>query len=284
MDTFSLVNSQVSSGWQAHLKLKLEMQLGRTVVARREHFGPLQIQRAFYPEADGTCHVYILHPPGGIVGGDELDIEIDVDADAKCLITTPGASKIYRNTGENALINQRLTVRKGGTLEWLPQETIVFESSHSINNTDVFLQTGAEFCGWDIVCLGRPAANESFGKGRYRQNFRIWRDQKPLCIESNLFEGGAETLYAPWGLSGFTVVGTFLFVTDDRQALLKVREQVPNHYEGCRFSVSQTQDVLIARYLGNSSEQAKKLFTEVWNVLRSEIYKRPVVRPRIWDT
>jgi len=271
-------------GWQAQLRLTLAQRLGRTVIARRSHSGPLQVQRAFYPETDGGCHVYVLHPPGGIVGGDALSIEVDVEADAKCLVTTPGASKIYRSGGRIASIRQQLTVASGGRLEWMPQETIAFEGSHSTTLTEVQLQPGADFSGWDIVCLGRRAANESFGAGIYRQGFRIWREQTPLCIESNLIEGNAEPLQAAWGLAGYTVSGTFMLVTDEAQALPQVSGLAATQHEDCRFSITHMRGVLVARYLGHSSEQAKHLFSDVWSALRPVLYQREAVRPRIWNT
>lgn len=280
----SIAPSQMATGWQAQLTLTLAQQLGRTVIARRSHSGPLQVQRAFYPASDDACHVYVLHPPGGIVGGDALTIEVDVEANAKCLITTPGASKIYRSGGRTASIQQRLTVTTGGRLEWMPQETIAFEGSHSTTRTDVHLQPGADFCGWDIVCLGRRAANESFGAGVYRQGFRIWREQTPLCVESNLIEGSTMPLHAAWGLAGFTVSGTFMLVTNDAEALTRVSELATERHEDCRFSITQMRGVLVARYLGHSSEQAKQLFTDVWSVLRPMLYQRQAVQPRIWNT
>jgi len=278
------VNS-ASNGWLAQLKLTLQQQQGRTVLARRSHFGPLAVQRPFYPESDGTCHIYILHPPGGVVGGDELCIETHIDQEAKCLVTTPGATKLYRSNGDTALITNILTVAERGSLEWMPQEAIAFDGSRSVTTTDVHLQHGAEFCGWDIVCLGRPAAGEAFLNGSYRQSFRIWRDHRPLAIESNALEGGSRPLSANWGLSGYSVSGTFLFVTRDAsQALQSLRERTENRYSDCRFSITQMREVIVARYLGNSAEQAKGLFAEVWSLLRKEVYRRFAVRPRIWDT
>ncbi|MGW8246489.1 MAG: urease accessory protein UreD [Acidiferrobacterales bacterium] len=285
MDTSSMAPAnEASTGWQAQLKLFLQKQQGRTVLARRSHFGPLAVQRPFYPETDGTCHVYILHPPGGIVGGDELRIETHIDQDARCLVTTPGATKLYRSGGDVAVITNILTIAGKGSLEWMPQETIVFDGSHSVTTTDVHLQPDSEFCGWDIVCFGRPAAGEVFHNGSYRQSFRIWRDHRPIAIEANALDGGSQLLTANWGLSGYSVSGTFLFVTRDTRALPALRERIENRYPDCRFSITQMREVIVARYLGDSAEQAKALFADVWSLFRKEIYRRFAVRPRIWDT
>ena len=76
--------------WRAELALDYRLQDGRTVLARR-HRGPLQVQKALYPEGQGLCHTLLIHPPGGIAGGDSLSIDVAVQSGAQALITTPGA-------------------------------------------------------------------------------------------------------------------------------------------------------------------------------------------------
>ena len=80
------------SSWQARLELGFRATAGRTVLAHRRHVGPLVVQRPFYPEG-GICHVYLLHPPGGVVGGDTLELQVQADADSHALITTPAATR-----------------------------------------------------------------------------------------------------------------------------------------------------------------------------------------------
>ncbi len=86
------------------------------------------VQRPFYPEG-GTCHVYLLHPPGGVVGGDQLELQVQSEPGSHALITTPAATKFYRaGPHPHSLLQQNLQVRDA-TLEWLPQETIVFDGA-----------------------------------------------------------------------------------------------------------------------------------------------------------
>ena len=113
------------AGWQARLDLGFEQRAGRTVLAHKRQFGPLTVQRPFYPEG-GPCHLYVLHPPGGVVGGDRLAVSVLVAEGAHALITTPGAAKFYRSAGPRADVVQRLSVDAGGALEWFPQENILF--------------------------------------------------------------------------------------------------------------------------------------------------------------
>ena len=141
-------------GWHAELDLAFARSGGRTVLTRRDHRGPLLVQRAFYPEDNGTCHVYIVHPPGGVVGGDRLTITTDVGADAAALVTTPAAGKYYRTEGPDARQEQRLTVGPGAMLEWFPQETIIFDGAQVHTRTRVALADTASFVGWESYGTG----------------------------------------------------------------------------------------------------------------------------------
>ena len=97
MTTSCLDGVGLSEGWKAKLYLKFIEENNKTVLKNLLHQGPLQVQKAFYPDASGACHVYILHPPGGVVGGDSFDVKIEVAPNAKVLVTTPAAGKFYRS-------------------------------------------------------------------------------------------------------------------------------------------------------------------------------------------
>ncbi len=180
----NIAAQQVSpgSGWQARLRLGFRATAQRTVLASREHQGPLTVQRPFYPEGD-ICHVYLLHPPGGVVGGDSLQIEIDADAATHALVTTPGATKFYRSAAERACQTQHLAVGEGASLEWLPQENIFFPGAEVDLVTRVELAGDARLALWEINCLGRPANREVFDSGRIDSRLEIYRDNVPLLLD-----------------------------------------------------------------------------------------------------
>jgi urease accessory protein len=163
-----------AAGWQARIELGFARRADRTVLAHKRQLGPLAVQRPFYPEG-GPCHTYLLHPPGGIVGGDSLEIEALVGVGAHALVTTPGASKLYRSVGASAHQTQCLRVAGGGTLEWLPQETIFFPGAKARMCTRVDLEPNARFIGWELYSLGRPAVGERFASGRADLSFRLSR-------------------------------------------------------------------------------------------------------------
>jgi hypothetical protein len=119
----------------------------------------LRVQRPFYPESREVCHVYLLHPPGGLVSGDELQIDIAVGRDAWALLTTPGAGKVYGSDGQGVRQQQALRIARGGTLEWLPQEMILFDGARADLGTRVELEGDARFLGAKKTscCCSPPA-------------------------------------------------------------------------------------------------------------------------------
>jgi len=272
--------------WLAELKLGFEFDGRRTILSERKHIGPLIIQKPFYPEGE-VCHVYLIHPPGGIVGGDELNLTVSLNDNAHALITTPAATKFYRGNGYEAKQSQKIDVYAGCKIEWLPQETIFFSGCEAKTKTIISLEGDAQFIGWEIVCLGRPASKEIFEQGYCRQMIEIWRDKEPVVIERSFLQGGEELLDASWGMQNFTVMGTMLVTSTDNTVLETVRNNIEEqNLDNKEIKLSSTliNDVLICRVLANQSEDARESFIEIWKALRLQVMQRPAVAPRIWFT
>jgi urease accessory protein len=274
-------NPATQAGWCASLELSFTKK-HKTILSHIKHQGPLRIQRTFYPENNGTCHAYLLHPPGGIVGGDQLNINIRAHSQTDTLITTPGANKFYRSNQLYAHQNQHIIVEKNATFEWFPQETIVFDSAYVKSKTRIDLQENARFIGWDIVCLGRPAAGESFVKGHFNQHIEIWRDQQAVLIDRCHFNGDDEALHALWGMANYPVNGIMIATNFNRQLVDEIRESVSSN--DCQFSVTNINDLIVCRYLGHHASEARSLFTRAWKILRPAITEKAAVIPRIWNT
>jgi urease accessory protein len=269
----------VSSNWCARLDLGLQQRGEVTVLAHRRHQGPLVVQKPFYPEGN-VCHIYLLHPPGGVVGGDQLQINVDVQDKAHSLITTPGSGKLYRSAGPVAQIKQHLRVASDGVLEWLPQDTIIFSGCKVDMLTKVELNLHASFVGWEILCLGRPSSGEIFATGNCRQRFELWRDGEPIVIERNRFMGGDSLLTASWGLQNYPVTATMLATPANQDMLKAVREEITD----TGFSATLLDDVLVCRYLGQQGAYARNIFKQVWSIIRPALVNKPACPPRIWST
>jgi len=279
----SLDSSMLPGAWRARLDLGYRRDGERTVLTTRAHLGPLVVQKSLYPEGGAVCQNVIIHPPGGIVGGDTLAINVDVGPRAHAQLTTPGAARCYRSSGAFAQQHISLRAARGATLEWLPQETIVFDASKIELELAIDLVDDARFLGWDVVCLGRSAAGERFDRGELRQRLALTRDGIPTFAERVVLHGGAPLLTSPVGLQGNPVFGTFLAAAPivTHAMLESCRQVLPMAGEG---AVTRLPGVLIARYRGASAAAARHYFVELWRKLRPALALRTAVPPRIWAT
>jgi urease accessory protein len=278
------IGEEARPGWQARLTLGFERRGERTVLAHCAHHGPLRVQKALYPEGPEVCQAIVLHPPGGIVGGDRLDIALAAAPGAHAQLTTPGAGKWYRSGGRCAW--QSLSVRVAGQaiVEWLPQETIVFDGAEAVLQTRVELAAGAVYCGWEILCLGRTAAGERFGQGRLELATRIERAGRPLWIERTRLRGGSPWLAAAAGLAGRPVSATLLIAgrAVGREWLAVSREVAAA--ADLLTGVTALPEVLLVRCLAPGVEPARAWLGEVWRRMRPLALGRVAVPPRIWST
>jgi len=280
-----LANKNIEAGWIARLNLGYERRAEATVLAQRNHFGPLRVQKALYPEGPEVCHTLLLHPPAGIAGGDELEIVAAVADQAHALLTTPGAGKWYRSAGPWAFQRLNFEVGAGGMLEWLPQESIVFDGALANMQTRVALAEKACFIGWEVLCLGRRASGEHFSSGAMSLSTRIEREGRPIWLERGMLEGGSRLLQSPAGFAGYSVSATLLAAGAglDPALLAACRKQVPAE-QGARYGLTLLPDVLVARYLGHSAEAARAWMVALWFLLRPTMAGREALIPRIWNT
>mgnify|MGYP003111716701 CR=1 FL=1 len=277
--------------WQAALSLRFEADRRGdegiiTRLTRRRHHGPLRVQRPFYPEGrHGCCHVYLLHPPGGLVSGDALHIAADITQGAHVLLTTPAAAKLYKADRNGVAWSQHthLQVARDATLEWLPQETLAFNGSRGKQTTTIALEGNARCLGWEVLALGRPVGDLPFISGHLEQRFRLTRDGKPLWIERQPLDPQHPRFVGRWGQGGCTVQATLWAVglEDDAVAVEALREGLaPSPH----WAVTQREGVLLLRYLGHERNEAWALCQQAWEILRPLMTGLEAQVPRIWLT
>lgn len=275
-----------STGWHATLDLELINRFGKTVMGRCSRKGPLTFQRPFYPENE-VCHLYLLHPPGGIVGSDEIHLDIRLNPDTHNLVTTPGATKFYRSAGDLAIQNQGFSIDDSAVLEWFPQETILFPGAKAKLSTRIDLTGTARFFGWEILCFGRPVNDIKFDTGSIQNRVSVFRDGKPLFIEHLMMNPDDESgkiLENKTGFAHYPVTGTFLATGVDDVTEQSLELESFKHIGQSLAGVTRNRDILVARYLGFDPEEAKQYFTGLWTQLRKILIKKDRCLPRIWDT
>jgi urease accessory protein len=269
--------------WHANLDLAFTRREDRTLLAAKAHRGPLQVQKALYPEGAGICHVTVLHPPGGIAGGDSLTVAARLDTDSRVCLTTCGATKWYRCPRAVAQQELYFSVAAGAALEWLPRENILFDDSKVRMRLEVELALDAQFLGWEILCFGRRASGEGWRSGGLRLHTSIRQAGHPLWSERANILAGSGFDSSPVGLAGCSVSGTLVAAGSDISAelLAACRTIVPSDRDS-RVGITATPKVLLARYLGHSSQEAFSWFTSVWRLLRPALLNQPATEPRLW--
>lgn len=286
------------STWEAFLRLSFAQRKRGVRLVESAHEGPLYVQKAFYPEGEQCAHAYLLHPPGGLVTGDHLSINITSQASAHALITTPGAGRVYKAREQGGIQTQsiQLNVEKDASLEWLPLETILFPNSQARLNTRIDLAENAKVISWDITCFGLPANQVEFTEGSVKQNLQIWSKGRiklnerlvidlPLYSDVNsltILNGNAGLRSKP--VHGLLIAGPFQASGADELIDLLRELQPAIRLEDALVAITLNGEFLTVRYLGHCTEQARFYFTEAWKLIRPVLLNKEAVAPRIWAT
>ena len=273
--------------WNASLAVDYSLQAQKTV-AHFQHSGPLRILQSLYPEGDAICHNVIVHPPGGLVGGDTLDLKFSAAEGAHALITTPGATRFYRSAGAPALQRAQLRVAAGARLEWLPLEAICHSGCLAENRLTMELAPGAELIGWDITALGLPVANQPYERGTFLQHIEVpgrWLERGRIdACDTRLMD-------SPLGLAGHTCLASLFFVAGSpltrtrRDALLELTRSLSetSPLQATAGVTSPQPDVVVLRVLAPLVEPAMNLLRQVWLAWRAELWDLRGSAPRIWS-
>ena len=271
----------LSEGWRAELELAYVGQGGATRSVFRRHRGPLRVLRAF-PHADGCCEHIVVHPPGGIAGGDELRIGVSLSNGADVLLTSNGAAKWYRAFGREA--RQSLTARleDGALLEWMPSETILYNGARAALRTRIDVDETSRLLYGDVVCLGRPAAGEAFTDGEWRQRSEVYRRGRLIWCEHIVRRADDIERADAAVLAGAPVVGLVLWIGP--RVAPEISEAARSVSAEGATSAAQLSDAWIARYVGDSTEDALGWVRGVRAVLHQHTHGRVARVPRIWST
>lgn len=276
--TEAVLNTQ---NWAALLRLELRAAADRTRMVPLERFGPLTVQRAFYPEQK-VCHVYLLHPPGGVVGGDSLDLHLDLQPRTQALFTTPGAAKFYLSSGATAQVHQQFKLAAGAELEFLPQENIYFPGAQVSARTTLALEADSRLVFWEKHCFGRPANREFFATGMLDSQIDLRVSGRLIYTEKQRID--AAELQRSSGLRNHPVSASLLVYGNPlEQTVRRQLQELQPEFGICGIS-QPVAELLIARYLGHSTRDADNYFTRLWEFLRPLVMQREAIHPRIWNT
>jgi urease accessory protein len=274
--------------WHASLKLDYALK-GERTLAHFLHDGPLRVLQSLYPEGDAVCHNILVHPPGGLVGGDTLDIKVRTQTGAHALITTPGATRFYRSEGALALQQTHLTLEADSRLEWLPLEALCYSGCQAENRLTMSIAPEAELIGWDITALGLPQAHQPFEAGQFCQHIEmpgVWLERG--CLDAS----DTRLLTSPAGLDGMKCLASIFFVTGSalhrarkQRALDAARDLISSHtLASTAGATSPNAQVVVVRVLAPLVEPAMELLRTIRAAWRTDMWNKPASNPRIWST
>ena len=283
------------AGWHARLELRFAPRDGATRLVHNRHQGPLRLIRAL-PQRDGRCQAVVVHPPGGLVGGDVLELEVALEPGARVLCTTPGAQKWYRSAAAGARARTRVSVGEGGALEWLPQPAIVFDEARVEQDVGFALAPDARMIGWECLVLGRAAMGERFARGALRQSVALSVGGAVRWAEHTAAAAGDRLFASPLGWGARTVAASVWAVapggaTDDvlRDAWREAIDAACASREGRAARLDggvtrPTPGLLAARLLADDSEVAMRVAQSLWARARPAVLGAASAPPRIWAT
>lgn len=266
----------LDAGWRAELALRFERRGPRTVLAGRRHHGPLTVQRPFYPEG-APCHIYLLHPPGGVVGGDHLALDIRLEPGSHALLTMPGATKFYRSAGPTSRLVQRFRLAEDSLLEWLPQDSIFFPGARAALESRFELAPGARLLAWESLCLGRPVLGETFDHGRLDCLLAVEQGGAPLLHERLRLDGGRLSK-----LAGHPLLATFCAAPAD-ESLLELARTILDPLP-VPAGATLLDSLLVVRLLDDDNQRLQSTLQRLWHALRPAVAGLAPCPPRIWAT
>jgi urease accessory protein len=269
-------------GWHGHLQLTYRYDRSTTQAIRHQGTAPLKVQRSFYPESSAICHNTILHTAGGIVGGDKLGIEIELQPQSRAVITTAAAGKIYGSNGSVASQSIVQNISDNACLEWLPQETIIFDRAIFHQHLRVNLCPTASWLGWEINRFGRTARGEKFRHGEWKSATEVYRAGKPVWIDRQVLYGD-DLVDSPHSLAGYPIVGSLAWIGSEVSKNLVIETRSLFAGEPSKIGVTRLTEGLLCRYRGNSTTEVRQWFTSVWHLLRHTFLHSPPIHLRVWQ-
>jgi urease accessory protein len=282
--------SDSAAGWRARLDLAVRLDAEQRCLVHATHEGPLRVLKTLYPEGPSIAHQVLVHPPGGIVGGDRLDITLHLQPVAHAVITTPGATRFYRSAGAAGVQRVRTTVHEGARLEWLPLESIAHSGCIAENHAVFELASDAEMIGWDLLALGLPASGEAFAAGQFTQHLEL----PGVWLERGVIRSAdARLLQSPLGLANRSALLTLWFAAGQTMASARIdalvetaRECMQGHGAGDVVAgvTALQQRVIVLRALAHRVEPAMALARAVRAAWRGAAWQLEPTAPRVWRT
>lgn len=267
--------------WLGKLELNFALRKGRSVLTKHVHSGPFFVQRSFYSNDDKMSpHVYLLHPPGGLVGGDQLILSVQLEFNSQALITTPGSTKFYRTNGRFASQKHIFKLSNDSILEWLPQSSIFFSKTKAKISTVFELSKGARMISFDMLCFGN--CNQTTIMTPEEIDIYLYISlPDSIGFRDRLKMNALNYLNK---LNGFRMIASLFAFPVDKILLNQVRELIIPINNIQIGGATLLDELLVVKLLSNDNQRLKNSLYRIWSAIRPNIIGKKAVVPRIWFT
>lgn len=235
------------------------------------------------PPKDDVPQAALVTTSGGLAGGDVLELSIHAGPAAQALVLGSAAEKVYRSTGPDTMVSVDLTVDAGAGLEYLPQETILFDGSRLRRHTRIQAAADSVVLAGEMLVFGRQARGESLTHGLLREAWEVRVGDRLVWADAlHLEDDPHAVLNAPAGFDGAVAAASLVLVGNDlarhRDQLRQLSADIPG-----RFGCGLVGGVLVARWLDRDAARLRAAFGQAWKFLRHQTLNRPACLPRLWD-
>ncbi|WP_019903380.1 urease accessory protein UreD [Methylobacterium sp. 77] len=250
-----------------------------THIADLSEAGPLRLRLPRHGE--GVCEAVLLNTAGGIACGDRFRVEAEIGAGSHLVLTTTAAEKIYKSDGLSSEVGTKAVLAEGARLDWLPQETILFDRARLERRFEADLAADARLLAFEAVVFGRTARHERLETGLFRDAWRIRREGRLTYADSVAFDGPITALLQRTAIGGGArAMATLLDVSADAEAGL---ERFRAHLDslgspGVDVAASAWNGNLVARFLSADPDAMRATAARVLSAYRG------APMPRVWQS
>jgi urease accessory protein len=232
-----------------------------------------------FPRGTANPEAVIINTGGGLAGGDRVTQSVTVGDGARATVTTQSAERVYRALGEaETTLDVSITLGEDARLNWLPQETILFDHSRLARSIDVDIAASARLLLVETIIFGRTAMGETVRSGSLRDKWRIRHGGKLVFAENIRLDGSiADALGKAAIANGAQITSTIISVgTSAGDRLNNVRDVLEG--ASCEAGASAWGPLLVVRALGRNAESLRRMHERVIPLLSGE----PL--PRVWQS
>lgn len=257
-------------------RLRFDASGGRQRLLERYASAPVRI---LTPAREGAPEAVIANTSGGVAGGDSLCFSVAAGPGADGTVSGQAAEKIYRAIDRPARIDTRLDVGAGARLEWLPQETIMFNGARLDRDIRVDLAPDAELLLVESLALGRRAYGETFATGALMDRWRIDRAGRPIWRDALRLDGGDPAMAAAAGFADARAMATAIYCGPRTAEALEAARALP---VACALGATVVRGLVFIRMLGDEAGALKHALGLLVGRLREAAFDRPPEPPRVW--